>query len=419
MLLLAWVTIRYADVRRVDPRLNTEWSLTQILALVIFAAPLKALADFACHVVMSRAARPRVRFARPALPKFSVFDWMRTSRKAESKGKDPEGPQDASRNEQEDEGQRGRQHEDQDLLEDDASDITQLLVTPATSFPESTLTRTRTQSVGSSALWPDLSVADSLMAPSEAELEGIEEEDRGREYDEEQRENDEALACEDFFLGLQGQFYFQTTWLPIGLQVLVFATVLHMVLLFALPRMVEMAPSHVLARTGAWYLLYQPLLLFVFLLASMVVEERSRPSEQARSAYLALGAAAALLSAGAVIDTIFGLGGTPMSYVALSALGLALLTYVLFGFVARPGRLAKGKDRSYMGEGDVEEQRSLLYSPAPTQQSSIPPGMPPGSSPIRPFAVPRPIRYHGPARRPGAPKLQFRSKYGRTYGTML
>jgi hypothetical protein len=228
------------------------------------------------------------------------------------------------------------------------------------------------------------------------------------------------LACEDFFLSLQGQFYFQTTWLPIGLQVLVFATVLHMVLLFALPRMVEMSPSHVLAHTGAWYLLYQPMLLFVFLLASMVVEERSRPSERIRSAYLALGAAAALLSAGAVIDTIFGLGGTPMSYVALSALGLALLIYVLYGLVARPGRLAKGKDRSYMGEGDVEEQRSLLYSPAPTQQSSIlQHGMVPGSSPIRPFAVGRPIRYHGPARRPGAPKLQFRSKYGRTYGTML
>lgn len=415
MLLLAWVTIRCADIRKLNPGLDTEWSLTQILALVVFAAPLKALADFFCSVVTNRPARPRVRFVRPTLPNFSVFDWMRTSRKAESKGKDPQEPQYGRRNEQEDE----REQEDQDPIEDDASDITQLLVTPATSFPGNTLTRTRTQSVGSSALWPDLSVAESLIAPSEAELEGLEEEEQRREYDEEQRENDEALACEDFFLGLQGQFYFQTTWLPIGLQVLVFATVLHMVLLFALPRMVEMLPSHVLAHTGAWYLFYQPLLLFVFLLASMVVEERARPSEQARSAYLALGAAAALLSAGAVIDTIFGLGGAPVSYVAMSALGLALLTYVLFGFVARPGRLAKGKDRSYMGEGDVEEQRSLLYSPALTHQSSIQQSMPPGGSPIRPFAVGRPIRYHGPARRPGAPKLQFRSKYGRTYGTML
>ncbi|KAI1375328.1 hypothetical protein F4677DRAFT_134744 [Hypoxylon crocopeplum] len=192
----------------------------------------------------------------------------------------------------------------------------------------------------------------------------------------------------------------------IALPLVGFSNLLHLVLLLVLPK-VSGYPltADVLWRTIFWYVVYQPLLLFAFFLAGMIVEERVTREGRMRCAYRIIGAITAVLSAVAIMDTLYGLGGIPMSYIGMGTLGLVLLVYLLYGCVARPGPLAKGKGRSrYSGggdEGDVEEGQPLLSE---SGRKILPD--------VRIFPVRKQKRWHGPSRRPQV------SRGRRSYGTI-
>ncbi|KAI0837689.1 hypothetical protein F5Y06DRAFT_71712 [Hypoxylon sp. FL0890] len=182
-----------------------------------------------------------------------------------------------------------------------------------------------------------------------------------------------------------------------------FSNLLYLVLLLALPK-IPGYPStpDVLWRTIFWYVVYQPLLLFAFFLAGMIVEERCTREGRMRAAYRIIALITAVLSTAAILDTLYGLGGIPMSYIGMGTLGLVLLVYLLYGCVARPGPLAKGKGRSrYPRDGDVEEGRPLL---AETRRKILPE--------VRLFPVRKQKRWHGPSRRPQITRGR------RSYGTI-
>ncbi|KAK8117152.1 uncharacterized protein PG998_005433 [Apiospora kogelbergensis] len=289
-------------------------------------------------------------------PKLSVFNWIRSTKKAQ-------GPE---------------QDDDED------SNETQPMITPATRFVED----------------PMAAEAERVIEPIASELGDVD--------NVEQAEGADLSAYREIFAGLEGHIYFGTPWFPVALPTLAFATVLYIALLFALPLVNAMLPTEIVRLTGIWYLIYHPALILIFFLACMAVEERTRSSEKAQATYRILAAVTMFLSAVAVIDTIFGLGGIPMSYIAMGSLGLAGLIYVLYGCVTGPGRLAKGKDRSYMADGDVEDQSAPLLGPRPTPNLLI-----------RSFPVRKPVRYHGPAKRArGGSKSVGGGSSSRNYGTI-
>ncbi|KAI2605549.1 hypothetical protein GGR54DRAFT_445865 [Hypoxylon sp. NC1633] len=191
----------------------------------------------------------------------------------------------------------------------------------------------------------------------------------------------------------------------IALPLVGFSNLLHLVLLLVLPKVSGyQLTADVLWRTIFWYVVYQPLLLFTFFLAGMIVEERMTREGRIRCAYRIIGIIIAVLSAAAIVDTLYGLGGIPMSYVGMGTLGLVLLVYLLYGCVARPGPLSKGKGRSRYSRGpdggDVEEGQPLLAESG-------------RSSPdVRIFPVRKKKRWHGPSRRPQVARGR------RSYGTI-
>ncbi|KAK8018441.1 hypothetical protein PG991_007631 [Apiospora marii] len=348
--LLAWVVLRYFAIRAIDTSVGIEWSLTQFIALVFFAAPLKALADL---LFTPKPAAPSLSEPKPekhSTPGFSLFGWLRST----------------------------KQVQEQNVNEE--SDETQSLVTP------------------SMQLAAEAEHANEPAGPALGDVDTVE-----------HAEDVDVSSFKDLFTGLEGQIYFGTPWFPVALPTLAFATVLYIALLFALPLVNAMLPTEIVRLTGIWYLIYHPALILIFFLSCMAVEERTRSSEKAQATYRTLAAVTMFLSAVAVIDTIFGLGGIPMSYIAMGALGLSLLIYVLYGCVTGPGRLAKGKDRSsYMGDGDVEDQRTPLLGPRHVA--------PPPIVPVRTFPVRKAIRYHGPAKRARPGKSGLSKSY--SYGTI-
>ncbi|OTA97110.1 hypothetical protein M434DRAFT_392277 [Hypoxylon sp. CO27-5] len=189
----------------------------------------------------------------------------------------------------------------------------------------------------------------------------------------------------------------------IALPLAAFSNLLHLVLLLALPKLPGYPSTpDVLWRTIFWYVVYQPLLLFAFFLAGMIVEERVTREGRMRAAYRVIAVVTAVLSTAAILDTLYGLGGIPMSYIGMGTLGLVLLVYLLYGCVARPGPLAKGKGRSrYLGGEDVEEGRPLL---AETRRKILPE--------VRLFPVKKQKLWHGPSRRPQITRGR------RSYGTI-
>ncbi|RYP44184.1 hypothetical protein DL768_009332 [Monosporascus sp. mg162] len=176
-----------------------------------------------------------------------------------------------------------------------------------------------------------------------------------------------------------------SSWFLTAFPIAALTSLLHLVLLMVLPNILRHpSPADVFWKTIFWYLVYQPLLLFLFILAGMIVEERARRTQTVRTAYGVIAAITVGLSTGALADTLYGLGGIPMSYIGMGALGLGLLVYTLYGFVARPSPMAKGKGRTYLREGDNEENAPLL-----------------GPKRLVPdFRVRRPKLWHGPSRRP-------------------
>ncbi|KAH9997814.1 hypothetical protein F4779DRAFT_170139 [Xylariaceae sp. FL0662B] len=214
------------------------------------------------------------------------------------------------------------------------------------------------------------------------------------------RRKNDPKTDEDDFMRVYRDTYkaLPSPWFVIAVPLAGFSSLLHAVLLLVLPK-VPGYPStaDVLWQTIFWYIVYQPLLIFAFILAGMIVEERVTRSSRMQCAYQGIAAITVILSTAAIFDTLYGLGGIPMSYIGIAALGLSLLIYLLYGFVAHPGPLAKGKGRRYPRDGDVEEGEPLL-----------------GPRRILPeyrFPVPKRKRWHGPSRRPQHSKKT-------SYGTM-
>ena len=189
---------------------------------------------------------------------------------------------------------------------------------------------------------------------------------------------------------------FPSSWCISALPLAAIPSLLHLVLLMVLPNIPpHPTPTTVLWKTIFWFIVYQPLALFVFILAGMIVEDRARRRRRMRSAYATIALITLVLTTGSIVDTLYGLSGIPMSYIGMGALGLCLLLYILYGFVARPSPLAKGKGRRYLREGDIEEGRPLLGPRRTTSDIRIP--------------VRKAKRWHGPSRRPSHLK---RGSYG-------
>ncbi|KAI2630208.1 hypothetical protein GGS26DRAFT_102505 [Hypomontagnella submonticulosa] len=341
----AWVVVRFVDIVRLGGGLELDirqWSFGQVIALVFFMAPFGALASCLCGTLGGLRLRnePSKRFEPRRFAWFFGF-----LKKAQ-----PEQPPGNDTNEQDSQSTSNR--------------------------PE---------------------IATALSKKGETAIVGADQE-RGEGRNNSENDEDgperEMYDVGSYKVLLSPRFV-------IALPLVGFSNLFYIVLLLVLPK-IPGYPStpDVLWRTIFWYIVYQPLLLFAFFLAGMIVEERVTGESRMRSAYRVIAAITALLSMAAILDTLYGLGGIPMSYIGMGTLGLVLLVYLLYGFVARPGPLAKGKGRSMYPTGtDVEEGRPLLSEPI---RKVLPE--------VRIFPVRKQKRWHGPSRRPQL--ARGRTSYG-------
>ncbi|KAI0893685.1 hypothetical protein F4806DRAFT_146777 [Annulohypoxylon nitens] len=344
-----WVVVRFIDVVRLGGTAEIDihrWNFGQIIALAFFAAPLGSLASCFCGTV-GKVFSGNCFFRWPKLQK---PEWLQRFSKTAQPEQTPENETD----------QQSVQPESE------RTEITNGLAT--TGQPE--------------------------VVESTPEVQGLEERNNLEPGDDDLSRSIGYVNSYKAFLSPR---------FVIALPVMGFSNLLHLALLLALPKVPGYpSPPHVLWRTIFWYLVYQPLLLFAFFLAGMIVEERVTNERLMRIAYLTIAAVAAVLSAAAILDTLYGLGGIPMSYIGMGTLGLILLVYLLYGCVARPGPLAKGKARR---SGDVEEAQPLLGATLEDVGRRF-------IQEIRIFPVRKPKRWHGPSRRPQVTRGR------RSYGTI-
>ncbi|KAK9772209.1 putative Transmembrane protein [Seiridium cardinale] len=188
------------------------------------------------------------------------------------------------------------------------------------------------------------------------------------------------------------KFYLDTAWYVKALPVAGVSGLVQLVLMFVLP-MTEGRPTvEVLLQLAPWYVVFAPLQVLLFILAAMITEEREGSSEGMRRTYWALSAVFGVLSTAVVVDTVYGLGGYPMSYFGMATLGLMVVAHLLYGCVSKPGKFVKGKGTN---SDDIDEESALLGS---RTQIKIP--------------VRRPKHLHGPSRRLAKQSIK-------TYGTMV
>ncbi|OTB02987.1 hypothetical protein M426DRAFT_188738 [Hypoxylon sp. CI-4A] len=353
-----WVVIRFVDIVRLGgiSDINSQrWNFGQIVALTFFAVPLGSLASCLCSTLKEiRLTAPTVKI--PEIPESWKSKWPPNFTRKQS----------------------------EPLPEMDAEGVnTPPLQTPAEEGPLLDAIDSPLSSPIGSPIMEEVSPGDHQEQTS------LENEENGV------AERTERADVDAYKVLLSPRF-------AIALPFVGFSNLLYLVLLLALPN-VPGYPStpDVVWRTIFWYVVYQPLLLFAFFLAGMIVEERVTGEDRMRDGYRIIALIAAALSAASIFDTLYGLGGIPMSYIGMGALGLVLLVYLLYGCVARPGPLAKGKGRSrYLRDGDVEEGRPLLSEGGRR------------ISDIRVFPVRKQKRWHGPSRRPQVTRGR------RSYGTL-
>ncbi|KAI5864937.1 hypothetical protein GGS23DRAFT_469623 [Durotheca rogersii] len=354
--LFAWVTVRFIDVLRFDGFFETDphlWPFGQIIALASFVAPFGSLASCLCGTIgglffrSHLRSRPEPPTPEPRTPDMRQSGWFSHSAKRTPTEQLTENGDD--------------QHPGHPRLM--AEEDTALLGGKDGS---------------------DTADGDTAMVD-----------------DRDPSENDEVESTKS---SVKGSYtVLLSPRFVIAFPLAGFSNLLHLVLLLALPKLPGYpTTTDVLWRTIFWYVVYQPLLLFAFFLAGMIVEERVMNERRMRFAYQIIATLSAGLSAAAIFDTLYGLGGIPMSYIGMGALGLVLLIYLLYGLVARPGPLAKGKGVSHFPrdqEGtDVEEGAPLLRNPMKRM------------FPIYP--VRKQKRWHGPSRRPQIVRVR------RNYGTI-
>ncbi|KAI2469816.1 hypothetical protein F4781DRAFT_421742 [Annulohypoxylon bovei var. microspora] len=345
-----WVVVRFVDVLRLGGTLEIDghrWNFGQIIALAFFAAPFGSLASCLCGTL----GGPFLGNGFFRWPKLQKPGWLQNF------GKTPQ------------------------LEQASENDTERHSIRPGSEHTER---------------------IDGLVAKDRAEA--VEGSPEGQGLEE---RNNLETGVGDLSKSIDYVNTYKVLLSPrfvIALPLMGFSNLLHLVLLLVLPKVPGYpSPPNVLWRTIFWYTVYQPLLLFAFILAGMVVEERVTKEGRMRIAYLIIAAITAVLSTAAILDTLYGLGGIPMSYMGMGALGLILLVYLLYGCVARPGPLAKGKGRGR--NGDIEEAQPLLGdSLGDVRRRFIPD--------IRIFPVRRPKRWHGPSRRPQVTRGR------RSYGTI-
>lgn len=347
---LAWVTVRFIDILRLGGSFEVDskrWGFGQIVALAFFAAPFGSLASCLCSSLSELSLSIRL----PSLPKPPNFNWL---------------PSFAKRKQSEQQGQ------------------------------ENDTDRHSNQSESVRAEQAPLLVKKGRSVVIEA---GQETRKERRNLKNDENELTRRMSTVGTYKVLLSPRF------VIALPLVGFANLLHLVLLLVLPKVPGYPmTTDVLWRTIFWYIVYQPLLLFAFFLSGMIIEERFTREGRIRTAYRVIAAVTAVLSTAAILDTLYGLGGIPMSYIGMGTLGLVLLVYLLYGLVARPGPLAKGKGRSRYLRGsdgrDVEEGEPLLAEP---RRKSFPE--------IR-IPVRKQKRWHGPSRRPQVTRGR------RSYGTI-
>jgi hypothetical protein len=190
---------------------------------------------------------------------------------------------------------------------------------------------------------------------------------------------------------LHFKFYLDTVWYVRALPIVGLSALVGIFLMVVLSAARGKSGVQMVTQLLPWYIAFAPLQVLFFILAAMVVEERGGNKKERSNKYWCFSVTFGVLSAAAALDTVFGLGGFPLSYLGMAASAVMIISYVLYGCISKPGRLAKGKGTC---SGGVDEESALLGAKA---QARIP--------------VRRPKQLYGPSRRLGKQSIK-------NYGTM-
>ncbi|KAH6648616.1 hypothetical protein BKA67DRAFT_661578 [Truncatella angustata] len=160
-------------------------------------------------------------------------------------------------------------------------------------------------------------------------------------------------------LPMRFKFYLETEWYVKAVPVAGVSCLAQLILMFILATVGGELPIVAVSHLAPWFVAFAPSQVVLFILAAMVIEEKGRSTESKRVAYWVSSVIFGAASVASAVDSIYGLGGFPMSYIGMATLALMIVTYVLYGCISKPGSLAKGKGVS---DGGMDEESALLGS---------------------------------------------------------
>lgn len=195
----------------------------------------------------------------------------------------------------------------------------------------------------------------------------------------------------DLTAPLHLNFYLDTVWYVEALPIAGMSALAQVVLMVALAITGKDPTTVVVLQLVPWYVLFTPVQVLLFVLCAMITEERGGTTGSKKKIYWGLSAMFGLISIVAALDTIYGIGGIPMSYISMATTGLMIIAYALYGCISKPGKHVKGKGTN---SGEIDEESALLGSKVQVR------------IPIR-----RPKYLHGPSRRLSKQSIK-------NYGTM-
>jgi hypothetical protein len=156
------------------------------------------------------------------------------------------------------------------------------------------------------------------------------------------------------------QFYARTTWYALALPIVGSSYLLVVAIMFVSSALGERPQSAVPTELSAWFFIFAPLQGFLFILGAMIVYDRTTSPGSQKFTYSVTSAVFTIISVAAALDTMYGIGGYPVSYIGMATSGLAATIYLFYGYVAHATRDSKGKGLA--GRGGDEE--SPLLEPA-------------------------------------------------------
>lgn len=174
------------------------------------------------------------------------------------------------------------------------------------------------------------------------------------------RQNSNELSKRTATMPIRLRFYARTKWYALALPIVGSSCLLLVVLIFVTSMMGNSPPQSVVpTRLAAWFFVFAPLQVFFFILGAMVVQDRTKTRTRCQKLVYGIASAAlAIVSVAAALDTAYGIGGYPMSYIGMATSALLAMMYLFYGYVARPARQAKGKGLA--GTDDDDEESALL-----------------------------------------------------------